>query len=155
MKKTKLTFALLALFSLTLTLSRPLLSGPTSMPSGTNPTVLQELKKYMYRFGSLVAGLEILRVKENEPDWEAIDLSIRDISSTITDMQKLDKDEIYKQYTGGVALQIAELKKMSKKKDKKIYDSFDKLTNACFQCHAAHRPADFLKNNDPRPLSGK
>ena len=154
MKTKKIIYSFIALLSFSLLFKNIVFSGPTNV-AVSNPEVIKSLKKYMQRFGSLVAGLEILRVKENEPDWEAIDLSIKDIESTISEMQKLDKDEVYKQYTGAVAVQIAELKKLSKKKDKKIYDGFDKLTNACFQCHAAHRPADFLKNKDVRPLSGK
>ncbi|MBF0492729.1 MAG: hypothetical protein HQM15_08110 [Deltaproteobacteria bacterium] len=151
MKKIKTFLTVIALFSLTLILCHTLISGPAIILD-SNPQVIQDLKKSMYRFGSLVAGLEILRVKEKQPDWETIDVSIKEIENIIHEMQKLDKDEVYKQYTANVSSQVTELKKLSKKKDKKIYEGFDKLSNDCFQCHAAHRPADFLKSkDDPGP----
>ena len=76
MKTKKIIYSFIALLSFSLLFKNIVFSGPTNV-AVSNPEVIKSLKKYMQRFGSLVAGLEILRVKENEPDWEAIDLSVK------------------------------------------------------------------------------
>ncbi|GEM_PF-2788277 len=110
-----------------------------------SPTASHALKQYMAKFGTLMAGLEILKVKEKKPDWASIDLTLSEMSKILMEMQKTDTAGAYKEYTELLATSLVALKKMSEKKDKNIYEGFDKLSNTCFQCHAAHRPADFLK----------
>ncbi len=117
-------------------------------PSATHP-----LKKYMAKFGTLVAGLEILKIKEKKPDWASIDYTLNEMNKILKEMQDVDTTNAYKEYTDLLANSLADIKKLSDKKDIHIYDAFDKLSNTCFQCHAAHRPADFLKPKKNQQLS--
>ncbi len=130
---------------------------PFSLQAGgkpTNPVDPQttiSLKQYMAKFGTLMAGVEILRIKEKQQiDWETIDLTLNEMTKTLNDMQAADKTGAYKAYTELLSGQLNDLKKQSQEKNKKIYDSFGKLSHTCFGCHAAHRPADFLV---PKPKS--
>ncbi len=115
------------------------------------------LKKYMGSFGTLVAGMEIMRAKEKKPDWEAIAITLQEMDKTLIEMQKADRSGNYKAFTSLLEANLAEVKKYGAKKDPKVYDAFDKLTDTCFKCHAAHRPSDFLipKEKSPRMGSDK
>lgn len=149
MKKLALLFAAILL---------GLLSSQTLFAGGDPkvdlaPLASHALKKYMTHFGSLVAGLEILRLKEKKPDWQSIETTIHELNKLLSDMQKTDTTHAYKEYTDLLATHLANIKKMSEKRNINIYDEFDKLTNTCFQCHAAHRPADFLKPKQNQRLS--
>lgn len=119
------------------------------------PKASHALKQYMSKFGSLVAGLEILKLKEKNPDWKTIDKTVADMNQTLSDMQKADTNNAYKEYTDLLATSLADIRQLAEKKDRNIYNSFDKLSNTCFQCHAAHRPADFLKPKKNQQLSGQ
>jgi len=121
--------------------------------SGVDPIISHNLKQYMSKFGALVAGLEILKLKEKKPDWESIDHTIGELNQILSQMQKADTTNSYKEYTDLLATSLADINKMSQKRDKNIYNAFDKLTNTCFQCHAAHRPADFLNPNKNQKIS--
>lgn len=106
------------------------------------------LKKYMANFGSMMAGLEILRVKEKKPDWEAINLTLKEMSDTLAEMQKADAENAYKEYTDVLASGLVDLKKKASERNKGFFDSVDQLTDTCFKCHAAHRPGDYLVPKD-------
>lgn len=113
----------------------------------------RDLKQFMQKFGSLVAGMELIRIKEKKPDWPSIDLTVREMSAALESLQKADKTNAYKGFTDQLTAQMIVIKKLDEKKDSKIYEAFDKLTNTCFQCHAVHRPADFLKPKGGREIS--
>jgi len=98
----------------------------------------------MANFGSMIAGLEIMKLKEKKPDWDAINITLQEMSSTLSEMQQADTTNAYKEYTDVLAAGLVDLKAQSKIRDKKIFEGIDKLSNTCFQCHAAHRPADFI-----------
>lgn len=117
--------------------------------AGVRSTLM--LKKYMSQFGSLVAGMEILRYKEQKPDWAAIEITIQEMDKTLKAMQKADAQGNYKEFTDALEKNLAEVNNYGKKKDKKVFESFDKLTNTCFKCHAAHRPSDFLIPKEKQP----
>lgn len=110
------------------------------------------LKEYMAHFGSLVAGMEIMKLKEKNPDWDAIRITIQQMGQTLKQLQAADKEGNYKEFTDVLEKNLSEVKNYGDKKDKRVFDSFEKLTNTCFQCHAAHRPSDFLipKPKEPR-----
>jgi len=111
-----------------------------------------KLKKYMSSFGTLLAGMEIMKHKEKNPDWEVIAMTLTEMRQTLEAMKKADQAGNYREFTSALDKNLAEVEKYGKKKDKKVFDSFEKLTNTCFQCHAAHRPSDFLipKKEEPR-----
>ncbi len=109
----------------------------------------------MYKFGSLVAGLEMLRVKEEEPDWEAIGTTLKEMTESVSTMQTADTSKAYQKYTDELSAQLKILTKLNNKKDKKIYNGFDTLTQTCFQCHACHRPTDFLEKKVNRDVGMK
>lgn len=102
------------------------------------------LKQYMSKFGSMLAGLEIIQLKEKKPDWPAIDISVKELSDTLSELQQADKDNAYKEYTDVLAAGLVELKEKAAKRDKKFFRSLDKISESCFKCHAAHRPGDYL-----------
>lgn len=110
------------------------------------------LKKYMGHFGTLVAGMEIMRAKEDKPDWEAISLTLKDMDQTLKQMQAADKAGNYTAFTNLLEKNLKQVQKYGKAKDPKVYEAFDQLTDTCFKCHAAHRPGDFLipKESNPR-----
>jgi hypothetical protein len=132
----------------------PRLEAGGGPPPETEIKSSKDLKQFMYKFGALVAGIEILKVKEKTLDWGTIDLTLKEMGQNLEALQKADTSNFYKQFTDQLADQLTELKMMSRKKDKNIYDGFDKLTNTCFQCHAVHRPSDFLKPKENRRISG-
>jgi hypothetical protein len=101
------------------------------------------LKQYMAEFGTLVAGMEILRFKEKKPDWAAIEITIQQMDQTIQKLKAADQAGNYKEFTDILDQNLQDVKKYGKAKDKRVFDSFDKLTDGCFKCHAAHRPSDF------------
>jgi hypothetical protein len=152
--KSKRVFALgLLLFAFGSTFSSRLNAGGGPPPE-TEIKSTKDLKQFMYKFGALVAGIEILKVKEKNLDWGTIDLTLKEMEQNLEALQKADTSNFYKQYTDQLAAQLTDLKVMSRRKDKNIYDGFDKLTNTCFQCHAVHRPSDFLKPKENRRISG-
>ncbi len=110
------------------------------------------LKKYMGQFGSLVAGMEILRLKEKQPDWEAIQLTLTEMNKTLQELKAADQQGNYKEFTQVLEKNLVEVQAYGKSKNPKIFNSFEKLTQTCFQCHAAHRPSDFWvpKEGDPK-----
>ncbi len=149
MKKIFLWIGIIPVFFI----SSLLIAGGNTDPSTIEIKTTRDLKQYMYKFGSLVAGLEILRAKEKNPDWSAIEITLKEMSQNIEALQRADKKNTYKSFTDQLSAQVITLKRMNDKKDSRIYDGFDKLTNTCFQCHAVHRPADFLKPNENQRLS--
>jgi hypothetical protein len=115
----------------------------------------------MADFGTLVAGMEILRFKEKKPDWAAIDTTLKEMEQTLQKMRTADQTGNYKEFTDLLDQNLQEVKSYGLKRDKKVFDAFDKLTNSCFKCHAAHRPSDFplppqqnpkLSQGESRPL---
>jgi hypothetical protein len=119
------------------------------------PLTTRELKQYMAKFGSMMSGIEILQMKEKKPDWQAIDITLNEMIQTLQEMQKADITNAYKNYTDVLASKLEELKKMSRKRNKNIYEGFDNLTNTCFNCHAAHRPGDFLIPKEKRASTSR
>jgi len=112
-------------------------------PVSASPST-KNLKQYMANFGSMLASLEIIQMKEKKPDWPAIDIAIDELSRTLSQLQKADIDNAYKEYTDVLAAVLIELKDKSAKKDRNFFRSVDKLSETCFKCHAAHRPGDYL-----------
>ena len=110
------------------------------------------LKKYMGEFGTLVAGMEIMRSKEKKPDWEAIEITLTQMNKTLQELKQADKAGNYKEFTGDLEKNLNIVQAYGKSKDKRVYEAFDQLTATCFKCHAAHRPSDFLipKQKEPR-----
>ncbi len=118
---------------------------PIENPSEAQVRSTMMLKKYMSHFGSLVAGMEILRYKEKNPDWEAIKITIEDMKKTLQQMKQLDPKGHYQEFTQVLHNNLKEVESWSQKKKKaETYEAFDKLTGTCFSCHAVHRPSDFL-----------
>ena len=140
-----------ALAAATLSLSSPLLAKslpphPAQPASAATPS----LKQYMATFGTMLAGLEILKVHEKNVDWEVVDLSIKEMSQALDAMQKADSQNRYREYTDILAAGMVELKQKSAKRDKSFFKSLDQVSESCFKCHAAHRPGDYLIPKDPR-----
>lgn len=105
---------------------------------------LRALKSFMSRFGVMVAGIELARAKEKTMDWEAIQISVEDMNQIFKELKGADKQRLYKPYFDELAVRLKEVSAKARKKDAAFYESFDKLTDTCFRCHAAHRPNDFL-----------
>jgi cytochrome c556 len=116
--------------------------------TATNVETTYILKQLMGRFGTLMAGIEIMQMKEKKPDWESIDWTLKELGQVLNQMQAIDKSEAYKKYTDVLAAGLIDLKNKYRKKDRNIYDGFGNLIQTCFQCHAMHRPADFLFPKD-------
>ena len=141
--KTRNIIALFLIFALFVSFSiEARAGGITNTPQDSETT--NSLKQLMAKFGTLMAGVEILRSKEKNPDWPSIDLSIKEMSDALAQMKQADKTQSYKKYTDMLTLGLEDLKIKSKKRDKNIYAGFDDLIHTCFQCHAMHRPTDFM-----------
>lgn len=106
---------------------------------------IQYLREYMSRFGTTVAGLEIMRSKDETIDWQIIKSEVAELNKALHAMKKSDKTKKYSPFLNELSIRLQEVTQKAKKKDPSFYDSFDKMTESCFACHAAHRPADFLK----------
>jgi hypothetical protein len=141
MKCKNLRFYFLILFLAGLTIPNFSWAGGTTVPSTRSTATL---KKYMSNFGAMMAGLEIMRLKEKKPDWEVINLTLKEMSSTLEEMQRADAENAYKEYTDVLASGLTDLKQKASTQNKKFYDSLDKMSDTCFKCHAAHRPGDYL-----------
>jgi hypothetical protein len=99
-----------------------------SYAGGANPPDVEiktthDLKQFMYKFGTLIAGVELLRAKEKTIDWAAIHITLQEMSQTLQAMQLADKTDAYKSFTDQLDSQLAELRKLSEKKSPQIYDS--------------------------------
>ena len=140
----KKIFAILVLVLISSTSLKPSFAGGMGAGDKLPAESTRSLKKYMANFGSMIAGLEIMKLKEKKPDWDAINITLQEMSSTLSEMQQADTTNAYKEYTDVLAAGLVDLKAQSKIRDKKIFEGIDKLSNTCFQCHAAHRPADFI-----------
>lgn len=113
------------------------------------------LKKYMSQFGTLVAGMEIMKIKEKKIDWPAIQITLAEMQKTLTEMRAADKAGNYREFTDILQRNLDMVKVYGQKKDPKVYDSFDQLTETCFKCHAAHRPSDFPLPSKEAPTTGR
>jgi len=113
------------------------------------------LKQYMSHFGTMLASLEIIQLKEKKIDWSAVDIAVQDMSKTLDELQKADKDNAYKEYTDTLAAGMVDLKAKSAKRDKTFFDSLNKLSETCFKCHAAHRPGDYYFPKNDKDLMTK
>ena len=134
---------------LSLAAGRYALGGEYYHHVSTRPTA--DLKKYMANFGTMLSSLEIIRLKEKKPDWEAIDIAVQDMNKNLAAMQKADQKNAYKEFTDVLAAGLVELSEKSKKRDPAFFSSLDKLSETCFKCHAAHRPGDyFVPKGDPK-----
>jgi len=111
------------------------------------------LKPYMAKFGTMLAGLEIIQLKEKKPDWPAIQLSVQQMDQTLKELQRADATNAYKEYTDNLEAGLAELKIKSQKKDITFFDSLNKISDSCFRCHAAHRPGDYYFPKDKNRMS--
>lgn len=121
---------------------------PLSNPTEAQVRSTMMLKKYMSHFGSLVAGMEILRYKEKTTDWEAIKITLEDMRDTLKKMQEADPEGRYREFTDVLSNNLKEVETWTQKKKRdQSYEAFDKLTGTCFACHAVHRPSDFLIPN--------
>lgn len=129
---------------LTLLLAAPLY-GKTlpPHPAQAATAATPELKQYMASFGTMFAGLEIMK-SEKKVDWQAIDLSIKEMSQALDAMQKADSQNRYRQYTDILAAGMIDLREKSAKKDKSFFKSLNQVSETCFRCHAANRPVDYL-----------
>jgi len=114
-----------------------------------------DLKKYMAGFGTMLASLEILRSKEKEIDWAAIDVALQEMSKNLAALQKTDRGAAYKEFTDVLAAGFVELNEKSRKRDKTFFNSLDQLSEACFKCHAAHRPGDYRVPRNGKRLSSQ
>ena len=127
-------------------------AGGATVPTARSTVVL---KKYMANFGSMIAGLEIMAVKEKKVDWDVVNLTLQEMSRTLAEMQKADEENAYKEYTDLLAAGLIDLKKEELSRNKEFFDSVNRLTNTCFKCHAAHRPGDYLVPKKDKRLSGE
>src|SRR5262245_20265068 len=110
MKKTiVLLFAAACLLGL-VSLQAGKMSGPP--PDGQ---VLQTLKKTMQQFGTLVAGLEIMRAKEPKPDWPVVAKTLKEMDAALKTMQQADTAATYKKFTDQLGERLEELNRLSQK----------------------------------------
>ena len=119
-------------------------------PSQPATAATPSLKQYMSTFGTMLAGLEIMKIHEKNVDWEAVDLSVREMSQSLDAMQKADTQNRYKEYTDILAAGMIDLKEKSAKRDKGFFKAVDQVSETCFKCHAAHRPGDYLVPKGPQ-----
>jgi hypothetical protein len=145
-------------FQISLLATLILFAGPASAadPMGHPATATRStanLKPYMAKFGSMLASIEIIQLKEKKPDWPAIDIAVNELSQTLSQLQKADQENAYKEYTDVLAAGMVELKQKCAKRDKSFFRSLDKISESCFRCHAAHRPGDYLIPKDKDLLS--
>ncbi len=119
-------------------------------PASSATAATPSLKQYMATFGTMLAGLEIMKVQEKTIDWEVVDLSLREMTQTLDAMRKADTQNRYREYTDILAAGMIDLQEKSAKRDKKFFKSLDKVSESCFKCHAAHRPGDYLVPKDQR-----
>jgi hypothetical protein len=146
MKQKFLVLMLLAIFGLVWTTFQPLNAQENEKKTNIIST-MNDLSTYMGRFGVTVAGLEIMRNKDENIDWQLIRSEVRELNKVLAAMKKSDQTKKYNSFLDELALRLREVTQKAKKKDPSFYDSFDKMTDSCFACHTAHRPADFLKPN--------
>ena len=82
---------------------------PLSNPTEAQVRSTMMLKKYMSHFGSLVAGMEILRYKEKTTDWEAIKITLEDMRDTLKKMQEADPEGRYREFTDVLSNNLKEV----------------------------------------------
>ena len=58
-------------------------------------------------------------------------------------MQKADEFHAYSDYTDALSASLSSVQLMAQRRDKSIFRGISKMSETCFQCHTAHRPANF------------
>ena len=111
-------------------------------PAQAATAATPQLKQYMASFGTMFAGLEIMK-SEKKVDWEAVAISVQEMSQALDAMQKADSQNRYREYTDILAAGLVDLREKSEKKDKGFFKSADKVSETCFKCHAANRPGEY------------
>ncbi|EKD41592.1 MAG: hypothetical protein ACD_73C00638G0004 [uncultured bacterium] len=96
--------------------------------------------------------VDIIKIQEklqdqDKADWDAIYKLLGEMQQTVLEMELKDKKKIYHVYTDQLYELVRGLRKMASRKDEKITDKFEAMTNACFGCHATHRRPDVKINN--------
>src|SRR3989338_10910230 len=107
-------------------------AGAIEEPTHISPYSAKALKVYMAKFGSYMSGINIEQAQNKKPDWEVIDITIKEMSSTLAEMKQSDKTRAYKPYTDALTKQLRVIQEKREKQDKKIYNEFDKLMDTCF-----------------------
>ncbi len=133
MKKTVLISSLFVFLCGFYFIPQKAFSGGAADPAALTSENTRALKKDMSKFGSLLAGLEIIKLKEKKPDWDAINLTLQEMSSTLSEMQNADTSNAYKEYTDVLASGLVDLREKAQQRDKTIFDGIDQLSNTCFK----------------------
>lgn len=133
---------LIILLALSLTSAPFLQAGEPQTPASKKVTLA--LKQYMAQFGTMAAGIELMREKDKKPDWSIIQSSLESMQKTLEQMKAADTQKNYVEFTSVLDRQMGLLEVAAKQKNKKFYSSFDELLDTCFNCHKSHRPDNFL-----------
>ena len=110
------------------------------------PSLSEIMRKLNGGTNSMTRNLE-LDLKEDDPDWEALQESTAEYTKLVAGLQKGtprkgDKAS-WEKLTKGYADNAKALEAAAKKKDQKTASAvIVRIKNACSACHQAHRPKD-------------
>jgi cytochrome c556 len=122
------------------------LSGRVQAEKDAAPSLSEIMRKLNGGTNSMTRNLE-LDLKEDEPDWEAIQESTAEYTKLVAGLQKGtprkgDKAS-WEKLTKGYADNAKALDAAARKKDRKTASAvIVRIKNACSTCHQAHRPKD-------------
>jgi len=122
------------------------LSGYIRAEKDVAPSLSDIMRKLNGGTNSMTRNLE-LDLKEDEPDWEAIQESTAEYTKLVAGLQKGtprkgDKAS-WEKLAKGYADNARALDAAARKKDRKTASAvLARIKNACNACHQAHRPKD-------------
>ena len=122
------------------------LSGCVPKDKDAAPTIGETMRKLNGGSSSMTRNLE-LDLKEDDPDWEAIQESTAEYAKLVAGLQKAtprkgDKAS-WEKLTKDYADKAQALDAAARKKDRKTAsDVVARIKSSCAACHRAHRPMD-------------
>ncbi|MCB1214575.1 MAG: hypothetical protein KDK66_03770 [Deltaproteobacteria bacterium] len=131
-------------------LSTSLFALPPSQLKGKGemPKAVQvKLRGYMGKLGGLFASVQIdeSALKSGEGvDWDTLGIAFKEMEDTLKEIRSIKEFKNYDAFFGQLESDLRTVKGYQIKKNPKVFDAFNKMTNTCFSCHALYRPENFL-----------
>ncbi|OVE81531.1 hypothetical protein BVY03_03525 [bacterium K02(2017)] len=114
---------------------------------------LLSLKIFMDDFIDDIVDIQIGLFDKKAPNWDLLTVKIKDLKDTAQKLKKTDNDRLYVKKIDELIKAIRKFDRLIQQRDSKIKQEIVGLTDACLNCHLAHRPIDIKKTNNKNKIS--
>lgn len=133
MKKLIVTAALVAIS--TLALAYPL-GEKQRKAFAQNKALSEQMNKMIMSF----VDMDIMMNRERELDFEILKEDAETILKAVAEIRALDKDKVFKKNLNALENPTRKMLEYSNRRDPRAGKYPEQIFNACFKCHADHRP---------------